>query len=58
MCLIALGFELTHGLVDVLLVSTGDDHLHALLGEVLCDALADACGGGSDDGHFSFHIYL
>lgn len=58
MCLISLGFKLTDSLIDMFFVPAGNNDLHSLLGQVLCDGLADAGRRGSDDCHLSFHIYL
>lgn len=48
-----LGYEPVDNLVDVLLVAARDYHPAPFLAEPLDDGLADARGGGGDDGHFT-----
>lgn len=44
MRLVSLLPQLIDSLIDVLLIATRDDYLHSLFGQILSDALADACG--------------
>lgn len=58
MCFVSLLLQLIDSLIDVLLIATGDNDLHAFFGQVLSNALADACGGGSDDCNLTLHDIL
>lgn len=55
---VSLLLELVDSLIDVLLITTGDDDLHALFGQILGDALPDARGGGGDDCDLALHDIL
>lgn len=44
MRLVSLLPQLIDSLIDVLLIATRDDYLHSLFGQILSDALANACG--------------
>lgn len=53
--LISLSLESLDNLIQLSLVSAGDDHFDSLPGQTLSHSLAQSCRGGSNNGNFSFH---